>query len=157
MGGARQRAVWLGLFFVAGLHFFWVIGFGGLGLAGVAAAYRFLPHVRERIERFMDKSSGDSFQVTPNQVETAVANLPADLREALDAFVKVTQRNVNGESRIKLYRGNATLVGRRADQSLYNPDIASFTMSETYNQADAEGFIKLFGLPMKVRALVEGK
>jgi argininosuccinate synthase len=79
------------------------------------------------------------------------------LREALDAFVKVTQRNVNGESRIKLYRGSATLVGRRADQSLYNPDIASFTMSETYNQADAEGFIKLFGLPMKVRALVEGK
>ncbi|HJZ48604.1 MAG TPA: argininosuccinate synthase [Roseiflexaceae bacterium] len=79
------------------------------------------------------------------------------LREALDSFVKVTQRNVNGDSRIKLYRGNATLVGRRADQSLYNPDIASFTMSETYNQADAEGFIKLFGLPMKVRALVEGK
>jgi argininosuccinate synthase len=79
------------------------------------------------------------------------------LREALDAFVKVTQRSVSGESRIKLYKGNATLVGRRAEQSLYNLDIASFTMSETYNQADAEGFIKLFGLPMKVRALVEGK
>jgi argininosuccinate synthase len=79
------------------------------------------------------------------------------LREALDAFVQVTQRNVTGEARIKLYRGNATLVGRRAERSLYNPDIASFTMSETYNQADAEGFIKLFGLPMKVRALVEEK
>jgi argininosuccinate synthase len=79
------------------------------------------------------------------------------LREALDAFVKVTQRSVSGESRIKLYKGNATLVGRRAEHSLYNLDIASFTMSETYNQADAEGFIKLFGLPMKVRALVEGK
>jgi argininosuccinate synthase len=79
------------------------------------------------------------------------------LREALDAFVKVTQRNVTGESRIKLYKGNAMLVGRRAHQSLYDTDIASFTMSETYNQADAEGFIKLFGLPMKVRALVEQK
>ena len=56
-------AVWLGLFFVAGLHFFWVLGFAGLGLAGVAAAYRFFPHVRERIERFLDKSTGDSFQV----------------------------------------------------------------------------------------------
>jgi argininosuccinate synthase len=79
------------------------------------------------------------------------------LREALDAFVKVTQRSVSGESRIKLYKGSAALVGRRAEHSLYNLDIASFTMSETYNQADAEGFIKLFGLPMKVRALVEGK
>ncbi len=77
------------------------------------------------------------------------------LREALDAFVQVTQQNVTGESRIKLYKGNAMLVGRRADKSLYNPDIASFTMSSTYNQKDAEGFIKLFALPVKVRALVE--
>jgi argininosuccinate synthase len=79
------------------------------------------------------------------------------LRQALDAFVQVTQRNVTGEARIKLYKGSATLVGRKAAKSLYNPDIASFTMSETYNQKDAEGFIKLFGLPIKVGALVEGK
>ena len=56
-------AVWCGLFFVAGLHWFWVMGLGGLGLAGIVAAYEFLPHVRARIERFMDKDSGDSFQV----------------------------------------------------------------------------------------------
>ncbi len=55
--------VWCGLFFVAGLHWFWVAGLGGAGLIGIAAAYEFLPHVRARIERFMDKSSGDSFQV----------------------------------------------------------------------------------------------
>jgi cell division protein FtsW len=55
--------VWCGLFFVAGLHWFWVFGLGGAGLAGIAAAYQFLPHVRARIERFMDKSSGDTFQV----------------------------------------------------------------------------------------------
>jgi argininosuccinate synthase len=79
------------------------------------------------------------------------------LREALDAFVNVTQRNVTGETRLKLYKGGVTLVGRRAVQSLYDLNIASFTMNETYNQADAEGFIRLFGLPMKVRALVEGK
>jgi argininosuccinate synthase len=79
------------------------------------------------------------------------------LRQALDAFVQVTQRNVTGAARVKLYKGNATLVGRKAAKSLYNPDIASFTMSETYNQKDAEGFIKLFGLPIKVGALVEGK
>jgi argininosuccinate synthase len=79
------------------------------------------------------------------------------LREALDAFVQVTQQNVTGEARIKLYKGNAMLVGRRADKSLYNPDIASFTMGESYNQKDAEGFINLFALPVKVRALVEGE
>ncbi|HEX2136862.1 MAG TPA: putative peptidoglycan glycosyltransferase FtsW [Microvirga sp.] len=55
--------VWCGLFFVAGLHWFWVLGLGGAGLLGIAAAYEFLPHVRARIERFMDKSSGDTFQV----------------------------------------------------------------------------------------------
>jgi argininosuccinate synthase len=79
------------------------------------------------------------------------------LRTALDAFVQATQRNVTGVARIKLYKGRATLVGRKAEKSLYNPDIASFTMSETYNQKDAEGFIKLFGLPIRVQALVQGK
>jgi cell division protein FtsW len=55
--------VWAGLFFIAGLHWFWVMGLGGAGLVGIVAAYEFVPHVRERIERFMDKSSGDSFQI----------------------------------------------------------------------------------------------
>jgi cell division protein FtsW len=55
--------VWCGLFFVAGLHWFWVLGLGGAGFVGIVAAYEFLPHVRARIERFMDKSSGDTFQV----------------------------------------------------------------------------------------------
>lgn len=55
--------VWAGLFFVAGLHWFWVVGLGGAGLLGVGVAYKLLPHVRDRIERFLDKSSGDTFQV----------------------------------------------------------------------------------------------
>jgi cell division protein FtsW len=55
--------VWCGLFFVAGLHWFWVMGLGGMGLVGIVAAYEFLPHVRARIERFLDKDSGDTFQV----------------------------------------------------------------------------------------------
>lgn len=79
------------------------------------------------------------------------------LREALQAFFTSTQENVTGVARLKLYKGNAILVGRKADRTLYNPDIASFTMSESYNQKDAEGFIKIFGLPMKVQALVDGK
>ncbi|MCG7391703.1 putative lipid II flippase FtsW [Microvirga sp. ACRRW] len=55
--------VWCGLFFVAGLHWFWVMGLGGAGLVGIVAAYEFLPHVRARFERFLDKDSGDTFQV----------------------------------------------------------------------------------------------
>ncbi len=55
--------VWLGLFFVAGLHHLWMVGLGGMGLAGVGVAYKLLPHVRDRIERFLDKSTGDNFQV----------------------------------------------------------------------------------------------
>ncbi|GLS46531.1 FtsW/RodA/SpoVE family cell cycle protein [Methylobacterium brachythecii] len=55
--------VWCTLFFVAGLHWFWVAGLGGAGLLGVAAAYTVLHHVKERIDRFLDKDSGDSFQV----------------------------------------------------------------------------------------------
>jgi cell division protein FtsW len=55
--------VWAGLFFVAGLHWFWVLGLGGIGLVGIGIAYEFVPHVRGRIERFMDKGSGDTFQV----------------------------------------------------------------------------------------------
>lgn len=55
--------VWAGLFFVAGLHWFWVIGLGGVGAVGILVAYELVPHVRARIERFMDKGSGDTFQV----------------------------------------------------------------------------------------------
>ncbi|HYF53707.1 MAG TPA: putative peptidoglycan glycosyltransferase FtsW [Salinarimonas sp.] len=54
---------WAGLFFIAGLHWFWVMGLGGAGAVGIVAAYEFMPHVRARIERFLDKDTGDSFQV----------------------------------------------------------------------------------------------
>ncbi len=55
--------VWCGLFFVAGLHWFWVLGLGGAGAFGILIAYQLVPHVRARIERFMDKGSGDTFQI----------------------------------------------------------------------------------------------
>jgi cell division protein FtsW len=55
--------VWAGLFFVAGLHLFWMVGLGGVGAVGVFAAYTLLPHVRDRFERFLDKGAGDTFQV----------------------------------------------------------------------------------------------
>ncbi len=79
------------------------------------------------------------------------------LREALDAFVEVTQRTVTGTVRMKLYKGNCTPAGVSSPYSLYNPELATFSRDEIYNQADAAGFINLFGLPLKVRALMEKK
>lgn len=79
------------------------------------------------------------------------------LREALDAFVDVTQRNVTGVVRMKLYKGNCVPAGVKAPRSLYLEDMASFSADPIYDQLDAKGFIKLFGLPIKVKALVEGK
>lgn len=76
------------------------------------------------------------------------------LREALDAFVDVTQENISGTVRIKLYKGNIIIAGRKSDRSLYREDYASFGEENVYNQRDAEGFIQLFGLPMKVEALL---
>ncbi len=76
------------------------------------------------------------------------------LRDALQAFVAVTQRDVTGVSRIKLYKGNATLVGRKANYSLYREDLATFMSDDVYDQTDAEGFIALYGLPSLVKARV---
>lgn len=76
------------------------------------------------------------------------------LREALDAFVNVTQENVTGTVRLKLYKGNVMVAGRKSPYSLYREDYASFGEEDVYNQKDAEGFIQLFGLPVKVEALL---
>ena len=75
------------------------------------------------------------------------------LREAIDAFVAVTQKRVSGDVRVKLYKGNTIVTGRRSPYSLYSEDFATFGASAEYDHADAEGFITLFGLPLKVAAL----
>jgi argininosuccinate synthase len=75
------------------------------------------------------------------------------LREALDAFVDSTQGPVTGTCRLKLYKGNIIPVGRRSKLSLYREDFATFGQEDVYDQSDAEGFIHLFGLSLKVRAL----
>ncbi|ACZ40659.1 argininosuccinate synthase [Sphaerobacter thermophilus] len=79
------------------------------------------------------------------------------LREALDAFVEVTQQPVTGEVRLKLYKGNIIPTGRKSPYSLYHEGFATFGADDVYNQADAKGFINLFGLPMKVAALAKQK
>jgi argininosuccinate synthase len=77
------------------------------------------------------------------------------LRESLDAFVKVTQETVSGTVRLKLYKGNIIVAGRKSPYSLYREDYASFGEEDVYNQQDAHGFIQLFGLPMKVEAMLQ--
>ena len=79
------------------------------------------------------------------------------LREALSAFVDKTQENVSGDVRLKIYKGNVINAGIRSEHSLYSEEIATFGEEDVYNQHDAEGFINLFGLPVKVKALLDGK
>ena len=76
------------------------------------------------------------------------------LREALDAFIDVTQKYVTGSVTVKLYKGNMIVVSRKAKNPLYWEELATFDKDEIYNQKDAEGFINLFGLPTKVQALM---
>jgi argininosuccinate synthase len=74
------------------------------------------------------------------------------LKEAMDAFIDKTQERVTGAVKVKLYKGTAQTVGRKSPYSLYQEKLATFGADEVYNQKDAEGFINLFGLPLKVQA-----
>ncbi len=79
------------------------------------------------------------------------------LRESLDAFVASTQQNVSGSVKLSLYKGNVDVVSRKSDFSLYRTDLSSFTMGESYDQKDAQGFIRILGLPARSRALLKQK
>ena len=76
------------------------------------------------------------------------------LREAVQAFVESTQKYVTGEVKFKLYKGNIIKAGTTSPYSLYNESLASFTTGDLYDHHDASGFITLFGLPLKVRAMM---
>lgn len=81
----------------------------------------------------------------------------APIKEALDAFVDSTQRTVTGTVRMKLYKGNCAPAGKQSPYSMYDQELVTFGEDQVYNQKDAEGFINLFGLPLKVRAIMEKK
>jgi argininosuccinate synthase len=74
------------------------------------------------------------------------------LRESLDAFINSTQQNVTGTVKLGLYKGNVNTLARKSPFSLYRTDIASFTMGDSYDQKDAEGFIRILGLPARSQA-----
>ena len=76
-------------------------------------------------------------------------------REMLQAAIDESQQNVSGTVRLKLYKGNVIVVGRKSDRSLYNPEVASFDESGEYQQADAEGFIRLNSLRLRIRGLAQ--
>src|SRR6202451_2473442 len=76
----------------------------------------------------------------------------APLREALDAFVETTQKDVTGSVTLSLYKGNVSVVSRHSEHSLYRTDLSSFTMGDSYDQKDAAGFIRILGLPSRSRA-----
>ena len=79
------------------------------------------------------------------------------LREALSAFVSTTQQTVTGDVKLKLYKGNIIPAGTTSPYSLYSEEIATFGEDEVYDQMDSQGFINLFGLPIKVKALLDEK
>jgi argininosuccinate synthase len=77
------------------------------------------------------------------------------LRESMDAFMQKITETTTGSVTLKLYKGSVTVTGRKSPFSLYRQDISSFENSDIYDQADAAGFIRLYGLPMRVRAMLE--
>jgi argininosuccinate synthase len=79
------------------------------------------------------------------------------LREALDAFVETTQQTITGSATLSLYKGNVSVVSRKSDYSLYRTDLSSFTMGANYDQKDAEGFIRILGLPSRCRTQTQNK
>ena len=79
------------------------------------------------------------------------------LREALQAFAVETQKHVTGTVKLKLYKGNIIGAGMTSPYSLYSEEIATFGADEVYDQLDSQGFINLFGLPIKVKALLDEK
>ena len=79
------------------------------------------------------------------------------LRQAMQGFIQQTQVGVSGWTRLKLYKGSLIVLGRHSPHSLYREDFATFGQDDVYNQSDAEGFINLFGLQMKVKAMLEAR
>ena len=79
------------------------------------------------------------------------------LREALSAFVSSTQQTVTGDVKVKLYKGNIINAGVTSPYTLYSEDFATFDADDVYNQKDSAGFINLFGLPIKVKAILEAE
>ena len=119
-----------------------------------------LYHAHNKLEELcLDKDTYHYKQNISNEFADLVYNGKwfTPLREALSAFVDSTQQNVTGDVKLKLYKGNIIDAGTTSPYSLYDEEIATFGEEDVYNQADATGFINLYGLSMKVAAKKKGK
>lgn len=94
------------------------------------------------------------WQATNSQNWFTAGEWYTPLREALSAYFDKVNETVTGTVKLKLYKGNIIPAGSTSPYSLYNESMASFTTGELYNHKDADGFINLFGLPLKVRAMM---
>lgn len=114
----------------------------------------------EELERLcLDKETFQAKENLSNYMAKLIYNGQwfTTYRKALSAFVDVSQEFVTGTVKLKLYKGNIILKGLDSDYSLYSEEFSTFDEDEVYNQKDAEGFINLFGLPLKIEALLRNK
>lgn len=119
-----------------------------------------LYHAHEVLETLcLDKETAHYKQLVAVKFADLVYNGQwfTPLREALSAFVDSTQQTVTGDVKLKLYKGNITNAGVTSPYSLYDEDIATFAEDDVYDQMDSQGFINLFGLPIKVKAMMDAK
>lgn len=119
-----------------------------------------LYHAHEVLETLcLDKETAHYKQLVAVKFADLVYNGQwfTPLREALSAFVDSTQQTVTGDVKLKLYKGNITNAGVTSPYSLYDEDIATFAEDDVYDQMDSQGFINLFGLPIKVKAMMDSK
>ena len=119
-----------------------------------------LYHAHEKLEQLcLDKATQHYKQRMALEFAELVYNglWFTPLREAMSAFVDEASKNVTGTVRMKLYKGNIIDCGMTSPYSLYDEDMATFGQDEVYNQADSAGFISLYGLPIKIKAILEQK
>ncbi|AMB94247.1 argininosuccinate synthase [Aerococcus sanguinicola] len=115
-------------------------------------------HAHEKLEELcLDRDTLQFKQVLAHKYAELVYNglWNSPLRKALQQFVDETQKHVTGQVKLELYKGNVIDAGTTSPYSLYNEELATFDEDDIYNQNDAEGFIKLFGLPQTARVLAE--
>src|SRR6266540_599796 len=134
-----------------------LVGMKSRGVYETPGGTLLLAELRELESLCLDRESAHYKEVVAHKYAEMVyfGQWFTPLRAALDAFVNSLTAPVSGDVRLKLYKGNVIVAGRTSPNTLYRPDLASFTMGASYDQKDAAGFINIFGLPLKVKALTQ--
>ncbi len=136
-----------------------LVGMKSRGVYETPGGTQLLVALRELESLCLDRESAHYKEIVAHKYAELVyfGQWFTPLREALDAFVNTLMKPVSGVCKLKLYKGNILVAGRTSPNTLYRPDLASFTMGASYDQKDAAGFINIFGLPLRVQALAQKK